>query len=73
MSFKHPPHWRTYIDPSHWFRLWHPPGWTLMESGGEAQLTAPESGGVLRIVGRWRSNVQKVDFDTIVDPTSLSG
>jgi hypothetical protein len=71
MSFKHPPHWRTYIDPSHWFRLWHPPGWTLMESGGEAQLTAPESGGVLRIVGRWRSNAKKVDFDSIVDPNQV--
>jgi Protein of unknown function (DUF1444) len=68
MSFTHPPHWRTYDDPSHWFRLWHPPGWTLVESGGEAQLIAPESGGVLRIVGRWHADPPSVDWEKLVDP-----
>lgn len=67
MNITHPSHWRPYVDPSHWFRIWHPPGWTLVESGGEARLLAPEGGGVLRIVGRWRANRHKIDFDTIVD------
>ena len=71
MSITHPSHWRSYIDPSHWFRIWHPPGWTLVETGGEASLVAPETGGVLRIVGRWRSNWRKVDFDTVIDPDQV--
>jgi hypothetical protein len=71
MKTSHPAHWRSYVDPSRWFRVWHPPGWTLVESGGEAQLVGPGSGGLLRIVGRWRSNWNKVDFDTIVDPEQV--
>src|SRR5271155_105232 len=71
MKTTHPAHWRSYVDPSRWFRVWHPPGWTLVESGGEAQLVAPGSGGLLRLVGRWRSNWNKVDFDTVVDPAQV--
>jgi Protein of unknown function (DUF1444) len=71
MTISHPPHWRPYADPSHWFCIWHPPGWTLVEEGGAAQLVAPDNGGTLRILGRWRSNWKKVDFDSIVDPDQL--
>ncbi len=71
MKTSHPAHWRSYVDPSRRFRVWHPPGWKLVESGGEAQLVAPGSGGLLRVVGRWRSNWNKVDFDTIVDPQQV--
>jgi hypothetical protein len=71
MNAKHPGHWRSYLDPSHWFRVWHPPGWTASETGGEVRLIAPEEGGVLRVVGRWRSDWNTVDFDTIADVDSL--
>ena len=71
MSITHPPHWRSYVDPSHWFCIWHPPGWTVVEAGGEAQLVAPQGGGVLRLVGRWRPNWRGRDFDTIVDPQQV--
>ena len=71
MSTTHPTHWRPYVDPSHWFRVWHPPGWTLVESGGEARLIAPDQGGMLRLIGRWRGSGKKVDFDTVVEPSQV--
>jgi hypothetical protein len=43
----------------------------VVETGGEVRLVAPEAGGILRIVGRWRSNWKKIDFDTLVDSRQL--
>jgi hypothetical protein len=49
----HPEHWDSYTGPANWYRVWHPPTWTLEESESGARLTSADGEGTLTLSCFW--------------------
>jgi hypothetical protein len=48
-----PDHWEEFAGPANWFRLWHPPGWTLTQDGAITSVTAPDGEALLMLHAAW--------------------
>ncbi len=62
MSVSPPDHWQAISGPANWFRLWHPPGWTVTQEDSSTALASPDGEALLMLHAAWSREATTTDL-----------